>query len=118
MTDELAQYHLFDKKLGGITNANCWAHARRDFSDAIKNASNKKSASQKQSVAYQALLCIGMLYKLDDGLKELSVKGRLEERQRVIKPLVDEFFKWVKEQAATTLPKGRTMDDLNYCINQ
>ncbi len=118
MTDALAQYHLVDKKLGGITNANCWAHARRDFSDAIKIASNKKSASIKQSVAYQALLRIGMLYKLDGGLKELSVKERLEERQRMIKPLVDEFFKWVKEQAATTLPKGKTMEGLNYCINQ
>ena len=59
-----------------------------------------------------------MIYKLDEPLKELSVKERYKERQRMIKPLVDEFFKWVKEQVATMLPKGKTMDGLNYCINQ
>jgi hypothetical protein len=118
VSDALAQYHLVDKKTEGITNANCWAHARRDFSDAIKIATNKKSPAIKQSVAYQALLRIGMIYKLDEPLKELSVKERYKERQRMIKPLVDEFFKWVKEQVATMLPKGKTMDGLNYCINQ
>lgn len=38
VTDGLQQYHLVDKKLEGLTNANCWAHARRDYSDAVKAA--------------------------------------------------------------------------------
>lgn len=29
VTDSLQQYHLVDKKLPDVTNANCWAHARR-----------------------------------------------------------------------------------------
>lgn len=36
VTDGLQQYHLVDKKLPDVTNANCWAHARRDFADAGK----------------------------------------------------------------------------------
>lgn len=36
VTDGLSQYHLVDKKLPDVTNANCWAHARRDYADAIK----------------------------------------------------------------------------------
>lgn len=27
VTDSLQQYHLVDKKLADVTNANCWAHA-------------------------------------------------------------------------------------------
>ena len=42
VTDSLQQYHLVDKKLADVTNANCWAHARRDFADAVK-AADKKS---------------------------------------------------------------------------
>ena len=41
VTDGLQQYHLVDKKLPDVTNANCWAHARRDFADAVK-AMDKK----------------------------------------------------------------------------
>lgn len=36
VTDGLKQYHLLEDKLPDIINANCWAHARRDFSDAVK----------------------------------------------------------------------------------
>ncbi len=41
VTDSLEQYHLLDKKLPGVTNANCWAHARRAFADAVKAADKK-----------------------------------------------------------------------------
>jgi len=41
VTDSLQQYHLVDKKLAYVTNANCWAHARRDFADAVKAAEKK-----------------------------------------------------------------------------
>lgn len=38
VTDSLEQYQLIEKKLPGLTNANCWAHARWDYADAIKTA--------------------------------------------------------------------------------
>ena len=55
VTDSLQQYHLVDKKLPDVTNANCRAHARRDFADAAKAADKKDPSSVRQSVAYQAL---------------------------------------------------------------
>lgn len=47
VTDSLEQYHLLDKKLPGVTNANCWAHARRAFADAVKAADKKDPLSAK-----------------------------------------------------------------------
>ena len=37
-----------------------------------------------------------------------------------MKPLVDAFFAWAKQEAETdaTLPKGKTRSGLNYCIHQ
>lgn len=118
VTDGLAQYHLVDKKSEGIQNANCWAHARRDFSDALKIATNKKPEVLKRSVAYQALARIGTIYKLEGTLKDLSSEERLKERQSTIKPLVNEYFEWVREQLASMLPKGKTAEGLNYSLNQ
>ncbi|MFU0826958.1 MAG: hypothetical protein ACFWTJ_05375 [Lachnoclostridium sp.] len=68
VTDSLGQYHLVDKKLSNVTNANCLAHARRDFADAVKVADKKVPEAVKQSVAYQALQKIAKFYNADTEL--------------------------------------------------
>ena len=120
VTDSLEQYHLVDKKLPEVTNANCWAHARRDFADALKAADKKDPQSVKQSVAYQALQRISEFYHADTELKELSSEERLQKRQKLIRPMVEEFFAWVNQQVAdcTVPPKSKTGQGLNYVINQ
>ncbi len=120
VTDGLEQYHLLEKKLPDLTNANCWAHARRDFSDVVKAADKKDPDAVRQSIAYQALQKIGKFYTADTKLKELSSEERLQKRQELIKPMVEEFFAWVKEQiaACSVPPKSKTARGLNYVINQ
>lgn len=120
VTDGLSQYHLIEKKLPGLTNANCWAHARRDYADAIKIADKSNPDAVRRSVAYQALSRISQIYKLEGALKDLSAEERLRERQNTIKPLVEEYFTWVKAQLENTTvpPKGKTAEGLKYSINQ
>ena len=120
VTDGLAQYHLVDKLLPDVTNVNCWAHARRDFSDAVKAADKKNPETVRQSVAYQALQKIAEFYNADTALKELESAERLQIRQKEIKPLVEDFFVWVKKQIAECVvpPKSKTAQGLNYIINQ
>ena len=119
MTDGLQQYHKLEDLLG-LTSANCWAHARRDFADAIKAIGKTNPNVIKRSLAYQALEKIKTIFKLEEPLKELSAEERLKERQKTIASLVDEYFKWVKERLADTsvLPKGKTAEGLNYSVNQ
>ena len=119
VTDGLQQYHLIEKNLKGVTSANCWAHARRDFADAIKAIGKKNQKSLKQSVAYEALDRIAEIYHTEGELKELLAKERLIRRKAEIKPLVDDFFEWAKQCIADGLiTKGKTLDGLKYCINQ
>ena len=120
VTDGLSQYHKIDKLLSEVTNANCWAHARRGFSDAVKAADKKDPRAVKQSVAYQALQKIAEFYRIDTELKELAPDKRLQKRKELIKPLVEEFFAWVKEQISTCSvpPKSKTAQGLNYVMNQ
>ena len=120
VTDSLEQYHLVDKKLPDVTNANCWAHARRSFADAVKAADKKDSHAVKRSVAYQALSRISQIYKLEGTLKDLSTEERLLERQENIQSLVEEYFAWVKKQLENNVvpPKGKTSEGLKFSVNQ
>lgn len=120
VTDSLQQYHLVDKKLPNVTNANCWAHARRDFADAVKAVDKNDPQAVKQSVAYQALQKIAEFYNADTELKGLSSEERLQKRQEIIRPLVEEFFAWVKQQQAECVvpPQSKTGKGLQFCENQ
>lgn len=93
-TDSLKQYHLVDKKLPEVTNANCGAHAGRDSADAVKAADKKDSQAVRQSAAYQALQKTAEFNNADTELKEPSSEEHLQKRQEVIGPMVEEFFAW------------------------
>lgn len=120
LTDGLQQYHLIENKLPNLKNANCWVHARRFYAEAIKAADKKNPNAVKQSTAYQALKRIGLMFELDGALKELTAEKRLQERQRTIQPLVEEYFAWVKQQLEENVvaPKSKTAEGLRYSVNQ
>ena len=120
MTDGPEQYHKLAREQEGIINANCFAHARRHYANAIKAMGKGNQKAVESSVAYKALVRIGAIYKLEEILKNLSPEERLKERQSSIRPLVEEYFAWVKEVLAsgTVLPKSETAKGLHYSINQ
>jgi len=120
MTDGLEQYHKLARESEGIINANCLAHARRHFANAIKAMGKNNAKAIESSVAYKALLRIGTIYKLEGALKTLSPEKRLAERQSSIQPLVEEYFAWAKEQirSGRVLLKSETAKGLSYSINQ
>ena len=120
VTDALQQYHIVDEKLEDVVNVNCWAHARRAFVNVVKAASKTDANSVHESVAYQALQIIGEFYNADTKLKNLSSKERLQQCQKKIKPLVEAFFAWVKEQVneCSVPPNSKTGKGLAYVLNQ
>lgn len=120
MTDGLEQYHKLAREREGLINANCFAHARRHFANAIKAMGKGNPEAVKSSVAYKALIRIGAIYDLEGVLKNLSPQERLKEQQASIKPLVEEYFAWVKDtiRQGQGLPKSETAKGLAYSINQ
>ena len=96
------------------------AHARRHFANAIKAIGKSNPKAVEASVAYKALVWIGVIYDLKGTLKHLMPEERLKERQSSIKPLVEEFFAWLRKIQTdhTVLPKGETAKGINYCLNR
>ena len=120
MTDGLEQYHKLARDLEGIKNANCMAHAKRHFANAIKAIGKSNPKAVEASVAYKALVRIGAIYDLEGTLKNLTPEERLKGRQSSIKPLLEEFFAWLRkiQTDQSVLPKGETAKGINYCLNQ
>lgn len=119
VTDGLQQYHLVEQKAEGVTNANCWAHARRDFADACKAIGKNNPKMLKKSIAHRALELIAKIYHEEEKLGGLTAEERLEQRRARVEPLVEAYFAWVREQLGSgkALPKGKTAEGLNYSIN-
>ena len=62
MTDDLEQYHKLAWEQEGLVKANCLAHARRHFANAIKAMGSGNAEAIQSSVAYKALVRIEAIY--------------------------------------------------------
>ena len=121
VSDAYSGYHALDSQREDIRVAHCWAHARRDFADALKAMRQKGGPSKqhiKKTIAHQALERIASIYALEDEWKDLSPEERLIRRQEHSKPLVEAYFAWLKSIDLTTISSQKTKDGINYSINQ
>ena len=116
VTDGYQAYHTLDKKRDDLQIAGCWVHAKRKFAELIKATSS--NPGMDSTVAAQASSKISNIFHQDNKLDTLSKKERETQRLIVIKPLVDDFFAWAKEQLLHVPAGGITFKGLNYCINQ
>jgi transposase len=64
----------------------CWSHARRKWWEA--------AVTTKEPEAREALLRVRALFKLEEQWADLAPKQRHERRQRISRPMLDDFFAW------------------------
>ena len=115
VTDGYQVYHSLSKKRDGLKVAGCWIHAKRKFAELVKAVGDSGGDT---IVAKEATRRISHIFHLDNQLDDLPKVKREKERQRVVKPEVDDFFAWAKEAMLTVPPEGDTYKGLQYCINQ
>ena len=109
ITDGYYGYNHID----GVTNAYCWAHARRKFYDALpvdmKNASD--------TLANTAVEKIARLFAIEKQIETLSPDKKVKVRQERSKPLVDDFFLWCKDNKNKVLTASKTGKAIQYALN-
>lgn len=115
VTDGYQVYHTIEKEREDLRIAGCWAHARRRFDEAVKAL---PKAAQKTSLAYLALRQIQAIYREDSRLSAMSPEERANHRQVTVKPLVDAYFTWVKQNLLKVPPKSKTANGFTYSIHQ
>lgn len=119
VTDGYQSYHTLAKEKEELTVAGCYAHARRRFTNAVKAMSrDMKKEEIKNTLAYKALKQLAAIYKIEENLKDLSSEERLERRNLSVKPLVETFFEWIRQNQDKVLTKSETGEGFSYCLNQ
>ena len=109
-------YKGYDSALKGnkeIIHVGCLAHARREFFDATK-------VLKKAGSAHIALKKIAAIYHKEKELKDLELRKDefLERRKTEVKPLLDDFKKWLDDKAQKIRPMSDTGKAIRYTIGQ
>ena len=115
VTDGYQVYHTIECEREDLRIAGCWSHARRRFDEAVKALPKQK---QKDSRAYLALTMIQAIYREEKQLKDLPAGERKNRRQLSVRPLVEAYFTWVRENLPKVPQKSKTWEGFNYSLNQ
>ena len=118
ITDGYQPYHTLMNKSDEIKVAGCWTHARRKYVEVVKSVKKGASLTPAQQVAAEAVRRIDMIYHIDNAFKKSSIEERLDNRQQSVKPLMDAYFAWVKQQQGKSCSSSKLTLALNYSTNQ
>lgn len=114
--DGYQAYHGLDDS---ITVTGCFTHARRRFDAALTALKKDFTKEQlKETVAYQAMARIGILYKVEELIRNKTPEERYEERQKQSRPIVDALFEWLHSMEDSVDRSSLIGDAILYTINQ
>ena len=89
-------YQAYHGLNDSITVTGCFTHARRRFDAALTALKKDFTKEQlKETVAYQAMTRIGILYKVEELIKDKTPEERYQERQKQSRPVVEALFEWL-----------------------
>ena len=109
-TDGYERYELLDGKKG-IILLSCWAHARRKFSDAIKNDRERAESALEQ---------IQLLYEVERQIKDqaLCFEEAAKLRVRLAYPIMVRFEKWLVAEHAKVIKGSPIEKAILYTYNR
>lgn len=115
VTDGYQVYHTLEKEKENLTIAGCWVHGRRRFDEALKVIPKEV---RSKSNAYLVMKQIQAIYREEGKLQDMSPQERLQQRQLVVKPLVDALFVYLKSTEHDISTKTKLGDAYGYMLNQ
>jgi transposase len=101
---------LYDRAEDPLTEAACWAHARRKFFEI--------HAANGSAVAAEALARIGELYAIEHEVRGKPPDERREVRQARAGPALDALQAWLHEQLAKVARKSQFALAIRYTLSR
>ena len=89
---------------GPVSSALCWSHARRKFfelADIKGNLRKGKPAHDISPVALEAVTKIDAIFDIERHINSQDAASRLEARQRLSRPLVEDLRDWMQAERDT-----------------
>jgi transposase len=105
---------------GAITEAGCWAHARRklfELADIASNARKQKPATISP-IAFEAVQKFDAIFALERSIGGLMPEARLAARRKDIAPLVDDLLDWMKHERARLSRHNEVAKAFDYMLKR
>jgi transposase len=109
-----------ERKPGAITEAACWAHARRklfELADVASKARNKTSAAISP-IAFAAVQKFDAVFMLERSINGLPPNQRLAVRRKDVAPLVDDLIGWMKQERAKLSRHNDVAKAMDYMLKR
>lgn len=87
----------------------CWSHARRKFWEA---------AVCKHPIGLDGLRLIDKIFEADRLFADVPPSQRKRDRDLIVRPIVDAFFLWAKNEQAKIKERGLVASALGYALRQ
>jgi transposase len=109
-----------DRALGPITEAACWAHARRKFfvlADIATKARTNKPAIISP-IALEAVRRFDVIFEWERSINGLPPTQRLAMREKEIAPLVEDFEVWMRAERARLSRHAEVAKAMDYMLKR
>jgi transposase len=104
-----------------LTQALCWAHARRKFfvlADIAANARRGKKAAPISPIALEAVKRIDALFDIEREINGLAADDRLERRRQDSLPLVAELEEWMRAERGRLSRSSPVAEAIDYMLKR
>ena len=108
------------RKPGPITEAGCWAHARRklfELADIASKARNQKPTTISP-IAFEAVGKFDAIFALERSINRSSPEARVAARRKDIAPLVNDLIDWMKRERAKLSRHNEVAKAMDYMLKR
>lgn len=110
-----------DRDPSPLTQALCWAHARRKFfvlADIATNAKRGKDAAPISPIAFEAVKRIDALFDIEREINGISAGERMERRRQESRLLVDALYEWMRTERAKLSRSSPVAEPIDYMLKR
>ncbi|TIP57964.1 MAG: IS66 family transposase [Mesorhizobium sp.] len=110
-----------DRGPGPLTQALCWAHARRKFfvlADIAANAKRGKNAAPISPIALEAVKRIDALFDIERDINGLAADERLQRRQQESRPIAEALEEWMRTERAKLSRSSPVAEPIDYVLKR
>ena len=108
------------RKPAPVLSALCWSHARRKFFELadIKATARKgkRVAEEISPIALDAIKRIDAIFDAEREITGLNAAARLDTRQRLVCPMVQELHDWMRAERARMSKHNPVAKAINYML--
>jgi len=109
-----------DREPGPITEAGCWAHARRklfELADIALTARNQKPTTISP-IAFEAVQKFDAIFMLERSINGSSPEARVAARRKDIAPLVNDLIDWMKRERGKLSRHNEVAKAMDYMLKR